>query len=82
MAIGVIRALKVAGKRVPGDVAVIGFDNIPICDFFDPPITTVEQPVMDIAYTAGNDLLDSINSPHKTARLRLLEPKLVIRESA
>lgn len=82
MAIGVIRALKVAGKKVPEDVAVIGFDNIPICDFFDPPITTVAQPVMEIAYTAGNDLLDSINTPHKKPRLRLLEPDLVIRKSA
>jgi DNA-binding LacI/PurR family transcriptional regulator len=82
MAIGAIRATKAAGKKVPEDVAVIGFDNIPICELFDPAITTIEQPLADIAYEAGSDLLNSINAPHKKSTLRYFEPKLIIRKSA
>ena len=82
MAIGAIKAIKGLGRKIPEDVAIIGFDNIPICELFDPPISTVEQPVVDIAYEAGNDLLNSINSPHKKSYLRYFEPKLVVRKSA
>ena len=82
MAIGAIKAVKDAGKRVPEDVAVIGFDNIPICELFDPPITTVDQPVVDISYEAASGLLNSINSPHKKFFTRLFDPKLIIRKSA
>ena len=82
MAIGAIKAIKDAGRKVPEDVAVVGFDNIPICELFDPPITTIEQPIVDIAYEAGIDLLNSINAPHKKSFLRYFEPKLIIRKSA
>ncbi|MFA5338648.1 MAG: LacI family DNA-binding transcriptional regulator [Candidatus Omnitrophota bacterium] len=82
MAIGAIKAIKGAGKRVPEDVAIVGFDNIPICELFDPPITTVDQPVVDIAYEAGSDLLNSINSPHRKSYTRFFDPKLIIRKSA
>ncbi|MFA5094275.1 MAG: LacI family DNA-binding transcriptional regulator [Candidatus Omnitrophota bacterium] len=82
MAIGAIRAVKSSGKKVPEDVAVVGFDNIPICELFDPPITTVEQPVADIAYAAGQDLINSAYSPHKKSLLRYFEPKLIKRKSA
>ncbi|MDD4879385.1 MAG: substrate-binding domain-containing protein, partial [Candidatus Omnitrophica bacterium] len=82
MAIGAIKALKTEGKKVPEDIAVVGFDNIPICELFDPPITTIDQPVVDIAYEAGSDLLNSINSPHKKSFTRFFDPKLIIRKSA
>ena len=82
MAIGAIKAIKSAGRRVPDDIAVVGFDNIPICELFDPPITTVEQPIVDIAQEAANDLLNSINAPHKKSTLRYFEPKLIVRKSA
>ncbi len=82
MAIGAIKAIKAAGKNVPEDIAVVGFDNIPICELFDPPITTIDQPVVDISYEAGSDLLNSINSPHKKSFTRFFAPKLVVRKSA
>jgi DNA-binding LacI/PurR family transcriptional regulator len=45
MAVGAMRALREAGKRVPDDVAVVGFDDTPIARQTDPPLTTVYQPV-------------------------------------
>jgi len=44
IAAGAMRALKDAGKRIPEDVAVIGFDDIPLCEFLDPPLSTVNVP--------------------------------------
>ncbi|MFH1779004.1 MAG: LacI family DNA-binding transcriptional regulator [Candidatus Omnitrophota bacterium] len=83
MAIGVLKAIKKAGKRVPEDIAVIGFDNIPLCKHFDPPITTVMQPIKDIAYESTRALLDSIDLSHKKmAQIKLFEPKLIVRKSA
>jgi len=43
MAIGALKALRLAGRRVPDDVAVVGFDDIPMATFADPPLTTVRQ---------------------------------------
>lgn len=84
MALGAVRAIKKAGKRIPEDIAIVGFDNIPLCELFEPSITTVEQPVKDIAYAGGKALLDSILSPQKKKKPQtiLFEPKLIIRESA
>lgn len=83
MAIGTIRTVKTSGKKVPDDIAVAGFDNIPLCELFDPAITTIEQPVKDIAYAAAKALLDSIASlgEERKAQIRLFEPKLIIRNS-
>lgn len=44
IAAGVIRALKEAGYRIPQDIAVVGFDNMPICSYIDPPLTTIHVP--------------------------------------
>lgn len=83
MALGAVRAVKKAGKRIPEDIAIVGFDNIPLCELFEPSITTVEQPVKDIACAGGKALLDSILSPQKKKPQTILfEPKLIIRESA
>ena len=56
MAIGLIRALSEAGRRVPDDVSVVGFDDIPVAAYVTPPLTTVRQP-FDAVATAGLSLL-------------------------
>lgn len=81
-AIGAVRAIKEAGRRVPEDIAVVGFDNIPLCELLDPTITTIEHPIKDIAYEAAKTLLDLINNPNKKPSMRLFEPRLIIRKSA
>ena len=58
VAIGAIRALKDLGKSVPEDVSVVGFDGIDLCRFSIPRLTTVEQPVEEIARRSVNLLLD------------------------
>ena len=80
-AIGSIRALQDFRLSVPGDVSVIGFDNIKIAGFTLPSLTTINQPLAEIGRTATQCLLNRL---HETATSRdeiTVEPTLVIRES-
>jgi DNA-binding LacI/PurR family transcriptional regulator len=49
MALGALRALERAGRRVPDDVAVVGFDDMPMAAYTHPPLTTVRQPLDEMA---------------------------------
>lgn len=79
IAIGAMRALAEAGRKVPGDVAVIGFDNIPAAALTAPPLTTVMQDMRG----AGEALLEALCEQIEggEARSRTLPAKLVIRAS-
>ena len=57
MAIGAIQALRAAGRRVPDDIAVIGFDDIDIAPVTDPPLTTIRQPAAEMTHTMVDLLL-------------------------
>ena len=62
MALGVLRAARLAGRRVPDDLAVVGFDNIPESAYFWPPLTTVDQHLRDVGSEAVrllNQLIDA-----------------------
>lgn len=78
MAIGALSALSEAGLRVPRDVAVAGFDDIPISRFLSPPLTTVKVPIADLGRRGFETLL------HATAGTRNLKLKttLVVRRSS
>ncbi|MCO5991162.1 LacI family transcriptional regulator [Actinoallomurus spadix] len=81
MAIGAIRAARQRGLRVPEDVSVIGFDDSPLMAYVDPPLTTVRQPVREMALVAVRSLLDEIQgvgAPHTELVFR---PELVVRSS-
>ncbi len=60
MAIGAIRALREAGRRVPEEVSVVGYDDIPVAEFFDPPLTTIRQPMREVGETATRLLIQVI----------------------
>jgi LacI family transcriptional regulator len=60
MAIGAIRALRDAGKRVPEDVSVVGFDGLPLGSFLVPQLTTIVQPVQQMAQRSVEMLISSI----------------------
>lgn len=81
IAIGAIKALKEKGIRVPEDVRVIGFDNISICDFIDPPLTTIRQPIYEMGEEAIEMLINIIENC-STGPNKVLSPTLIKRGSA
>jgi LacI family transcriptional regulator len=81
MAIGVIRALAAAAVRVPEDVAVVGFDDIFSARLYDPPLTTVHQPMRQLGERACARLLERIANPDLSQVVELLPTELVLRSS-
>ncbi len=81
MAIGAIRAIRACGRRVPEDVAVLGYDDVPVAAYYDPPLSTISQPMQEVGQTAAQLLIDLIGDPHAEPREILLKPTLVLRES-
>jgi DNA-binding LacI/PurR family transcriptional regulator len=82
MAHGALLALKEAGRRVPQDVAVIGFDDFEISRYSDPPLTTVRQPIVESGRTMARQLLGMINGQQGLPDAVVLPTELVVRESA
>lgn len=80
VAFGAMAAIREARLRVPGDIALIGFDDIPLAAYFDPPLTTVHLPAHDLGRAAGAALLERINGRAVEART-LLPTALVVRAS-
>lgn len=80
-ALGAIRALHEAGKRVPQDVSVIGFDDIQAAAYQIPGLTTLWQPLRRMGELAGSHLLKMISSGHSKAEDIVVEPELIVRES-
>jgi LacI family transcriptional regulator len=81
MARGAIRALEEAGRRVPGDVAVAGFDDLPPATMTRPWLTTVRQPIRQMGIRAIEVLLDVIANGREPARRFIFDTELVVRES-
>ena len=82
MAHGALLALRDAGRRVPEDVAVIGFDDFEISRYSDPPLTTVRQPIVEMGRTMASQLLGLINGEPQRSEAVVLPTELVIRQSA
>ncbi|WP_250008155.1 LacI family DNA-binding transcriptional regulator [Actinoplanes sp. M2I2] len=81
IALGLLRALNEHGRRVPADVSVVGFDDVPEAAFYTPPLTTV-RPDFDAAATASLELLlAQIESGTTDGARRIIAPALVERES-
>jgi DNA-binding LacI/PurR family transcriptional regulator len=82
MAAGAVRVLRAAGRRVPGDVAVIGFDDSAVARHMDPPMTSVRQPTEEMGRVMTRLLLDEIADGGGTHRQVVLATELVVRDSA
>ena len=76
MAIGVIREAAAAGLRVPEDLSVVGFDGIEAADWIEPPLTTIEQPIDEIAATAVDALRTLIDEPGQSLPNYVFRPRL------
>lgn len=82
MAIGAIKAVRAAGLRVPQDVAVVGFDDIPLAGVLEPPLTTIRQPIEMLGYTAATLLMDTLDAAEPAPLQRVVLPtELVVRDS-
>jgi len=81
MAIGAIRALREAGYQVPADISVIGFDDIPLISFIDPPLTTIRQPMEELGRRAAQLLVQRIDSPDRPPEQALIRAQLIERAS-
>ncbi len=82
MALGLIRALAEQGRRVPADVSVVGFDDIPEAGFFWPPLTTVRQDFGELGKRAVAMLIDRISGRHLAYPAVPVVPELIVRASA
>ena len=81
MAFGALRALREVGLRVPEDVAVVGFDDVPAAAAADPPLTTVRQPTARMAVVATQMLIDVIERQDALKHRIVLPTELIIRKS-
>lgn len=81
LAIGAMQAIKERGFRVPGDIAVVGFDDIEAASLVEPALTTVRQPLHDIGQIACKMLLQLINGENPAAKKVAFDPILMVRKS-
>jgi LacI family transcriptional regulator len=85
MAVGVLSALREAGVRVPEEVGVAGFDDIPIARYLSPPLTSVHVPIAELGMRAVAALLRAVRGGPRDdageARQELLPTQLMIRRS-
>ena len=81
MSIGLLRALAEAGRRVPEDVSVVGFDDIPESEYFSPPLTTVRQNFVALGRGALELLTEAIRGESASGSV-VVPPKLVVRASS
>lgn len=82
MACGAIRALTEMGYRIPEDVSVVGFDDISLSSLFNPPLTTIRQPRLEMGRTAVKLLLERIGDPGLETRRVMLPLELVERQTS
>jgi LacI family transcriptional regulator/LacI family repressor for deo operon, udp, cdd, tsx, nupC, and nupG len=81
MTVGAIEAIHKEGLRIPQDVAIIGFDDLPWAEALDPPLTVVRQPAYDVGRAAAELLLKRLSDPAAPAAWLRLRPKLILRSS-
>ena len=79
LTVGTLRAIRAAGRAVPDEVELVGFDDIQMADLLLYPVTTVDQDVASIGREAVRLLLDAILNGKRSAQHVLLAPRLIPR---
>lgn len=82
MAIGAMHVLRAAGRSIPGDVAVVGFDDSRMARHTEPPLTTVHQPVEEMGRAMAELLVARIQGREPESPVVVLDTRLVVRESS
>jgi LacI family transcriptional regulator len=82
IALGAIRQLRLSGRSIPQDVSVVGYDDLPVAAYVDPPLTTVHQPMEEVGALAASLLLDQlVGEGIAVEEERLLPAELISRQS-
>ncbi len=81
MAVGVLSSALERGIQIPGELSVVGFDDVRLAVYANPPITTVKQPKYEMGVLAAQMLLERMHEPALKPRTELLETRLVVRHS-
>ncbi len=81
-AIGAIRAVKDCGLNVPDDISIVGFDDLDISSYIDPPLTTVSQPLYEMGTQAARRLIAMVNgSKDEKPQIKIMKTRLIKRKS-
>jgi LacI family transcriptional regulator len=81
LAIGVLRAIIEYGYRVPDDISLIGVDDIDFAAYLNPPLTTIKQPISEMAETGVKALIDILAGKESIQKQVRLDPMLIVRAS-
>jgi LacI family transcriptional regulator len=81
VAFGAMAAIRERGLQIPKDIALVGFDDVPLARYVDPPLTTVHLPTVELARRSSEMLIELIAGKHPEPCQVLLETDLVVRES-
>ncbi|HET8570378.1 MAG TPA: LacI family DNA-binding transcriptional regulator [Candidatus Limnocylindria bacterium] len=82
MALGAVTALRTAGRRIPDDVAVVGFDDSPLAESMEPSLSSVRQPAEEMGREMTRLLMEAIRRPGSAPRRVILDTQLVARASS
>jgi DNA-binding LacI/PurR family transcriptional regulator len=82
MALGAMRIIKESGRRIPDDIAVVGFDDSPVGPHTDPPLTTVHQPVEQMGHQMTSLLLARLGGEYRGELSVVLPTRLIVRDSS
>ncbi len=81
MAVGAVRAAREADLAIPDEIAIVGFDDLPIAKMTNPALTTIRQPITRLGSTAVEMLIDMVNNGSKQHNRIILSTKLIVRDS-
>lgn len=81
LAIGLYRGYTEQGRQIPTDLSIVGYDNVDWCEYVDPKLTTIKQPIFELGQEATRLLLERIESPDQPIQQRILPVALVERQS-
>jgi LacI family transcriptional regulator len=81
VAFGAMAAIRERGLRIPEDIALVGFDDVPISRFVDPPLTSLRLPVVDLAQSASEMLVSLIRGETPSQTQVILDAPLIVRKS-
>ena len=83
MSLGAMKIARQMGRRIPEDLAIVGFDDIPEAPYFDPALTTVRQDMTEMGREGVRQLIGMINNPEQSRMESIrIQPKLIVRESS